>query len=470
VPHGEYQRHGEGETIVTTNDTALGRDLRRTVRGPVLIPGEEGFEQARQSWDRSVDQRVRAVVEAEDAADAAAVVGYTRLAGLSVATQASGHGATGALSDSILLRTRRMREVEIRPEQRLARVEAGAAWGEVLAPASKHGLTALAGSSPVVTTTGFTLGGGLSWFGRRYGLAANSVRAFDTIDACGAHARITAESDPELFWALRGGGGDFALVTAMELELYPAPQLYGGRIIWPAARATEVLAAFQEITAQAPDELSVWFSLMQFPPFPELPEPLRGLSAVVIDTAFLGGAGEGRALLSRFDGIAGQILDTRAPLTVAELGTICNEPTEPMPVLYRGELLNRLDEAAGPVLAAAAQGSVAPLAFLQVRHLGGAFARPAEGGGACGHFAEAYLVGMLGVPDSPGTAGAIKERQASLVRALTPYTSGRKPFNFLGHEETSSVAFPGGTLARLRDIKRSRDPEGVFRSNYPVFG
>jgi FAD/FMN-containing dehydrogenase len=451
------------------NDTiALATDLRRVTRGNVLVSGEEGFDVARLPWDRAVDQRVLAVVDPEDAADVAAVVSYAGLAGVGVATQPNGHAPAG-FDGAILLRTGRLRGLEIRPEERVARVEAGVPWRDVLSPAGKHGLTALAGSTDVVSATGFTLGGGLSWFGRRYGFAANSVRAFDVVDADGARSRVTADSDADLFWALRGGGGDFAVVTAMEFDLHPAPELYGGRILWPAARAQEVMAAFRATTATAPEELSVWFTLLQFPPFPELPEPLRGLSAVAVDVAFLGDSAEGRALLHRFDQIPGTILDTCGAVPVADLGSICAEPTDPTSAMLHCELLAGLDDAAAAaLLSAAGPGTVAPLVSVQVRHLGGALGRPSENAGACGHIAEPYLIGLLGVLAVPEMAGAIKERQASISKALVPYTSGRKPFTFLAHEERAAAAFPGDVLARLRDIKRRRDPNGVLRSNHPV--
>ncbi|WP_433414651.1 FAD-binding oxidoreductase [Microtetraspora malaysiensis] len=448
----------------------LGEDLRRTVRGRVLVRGDEGFDAARAPWDPAVEQNVLAVVEAEDAADAAAVTAAARLAGVGVAAQAYGH-APAAFEGAILLRTGRMRGVQVDAAARTARVEAGASWGDVLRAAGRHGLTGLAGSSPVVSATGFTLGGGLSWFGRAHGFAADAVRAFEVVDAEGERGRVTADSDPDLFWALRGGGGDFALVTAMEIDLYPAPSLYGGRLVWPAERAQEVLAAYRSVTATAPDELSVWFHLLQFPPFPSVPEPLRGLSAVTVEAVFLGDPTEGRALLRRFDSVPGVILDTRCALDVADLGDVCAEPTEPTPSLFRGELLTALDDAAATaLLASAGPGSVAPLAYVQLRHLGGALARPAKDVGACGRVAEPYLLGMLGVPATPEVAAGIRERQASIVRALTPHTSGRKPFTFLGHEEGAAAAFPGDVLARLRDVKRDHDPMGVFRANHPVLG
>ncbi|MEV7966385.1 FAD-binding oxidoreductase [Sphaerisporangium sp. NPDC088356] len=433
------------------------------------VPGDKGFETARQAWNLSIDQPVSAVVQVEDAADAAEVVRFAVRNGFGVAVQPSGHGATDGLDGEILVRTGRLGGVQVWPERRLARVEAGASWGEVLAEAGKHGLTGLAGSSPVVSATGFTLGGGLSWFSRRHGLAANSVRAFDVIDAEGAERRVTAESDAELFWALRGGGGDFALVTAMEFELYPAPKLYGGRMIWPADRAADVLAAFRDTTTQAPEDLSVWFALLQFPPFPELPEPLRGLSAVVVDVTFLGESDEARALLGRFDRIPGVIADTRGEVAPRDLGGICAEPTFPSPSMMRAELLGRFDDAAAEAfLSATAAGAGAPLTSVQIRHLGGALSRLAPDAGACGHIGEQYLVGALGITPTPEAMQAIRARQNELRLALARHTTGIKPFNFLAHEENAASAFPGDVLARLRAAKRHHDPLGVFRSNHPV--
>ncbi|MEV7807787.1 FAD-binding oxidoreductase [Microbispora sp. NPDC088329] len=442
-------------------------DLRRAVRGRVLVPGDDDFEAARLPWNRAVDQQVRAVVEIEDAADAAAVVRYAKQAGHAVAAQPSGHGATTRLDGTILVRTGRLRGVEIQPEQRTARVEAGVQWGELLSATGKHGLTGLPGSSPVVSVTGYTLGGGLGWFARRHGWASGAVRAFEVVDADGEALRVTADSDPDLFWALRGGGGDFALVTAMELDLHPAPLLYGGRMLWPAERAPEVLAAYREVTSTAPAELTAWFTMVKFPPLPQVPEPLRGLSGVAVDSTFLGGEEEGRDLLRRFEDIPGMMLDTRAVMPLDALGGICAEPTQPVPGAGRGELLTGLGDAVGADLLAAA-GDIAPLASVQVRHLGGAVSRPADGGGAAGPIAEPYLLGMIGPIMSPESGQAVAARLADIARAMAPHTTGRKPLTYLGGGETAVSAFDPDTLARLQEIKRRRDPAGVFRSNQSV--
>ncbi|GAA2596391.1 FAD-binding oxidoreductase [Actinomadura fulvescens] len=433
-------------------------ELRSTIKGRVLVPGDEGFEQATRPWNVSVAQPVDAVVDAADADDVAALVRHARLNGRTVLTQPSGHGATGDVEGTILLRTGHLDEFDVRPSERTARVGAGVKWGRVMEAASPHGLTGLAGSSPVVSVTGYTVGGGLSWFSRRHGFAADAVRAFDIVDAGGDRARVTADSDPDLFWALRGGSGDFAIVTAIEFDLFPAPRLYGGRLTWPGEKAPEVLAAFREVTAAAPDELAVWFDLLQFPGAP----PLAG-----VDFTFLGDAADAAGLLGPFDKIGGLLSDGRRVLPVAELGSITAEPTDPSPGSSRAELLTELtDDVAATLL----EEPIDPLLSVQLRHLGGALARPHENAGASGRITEPYLLYMLGIAATPERGAAARGRQAEIATALTAATSGRKPYTFLTAGEKAASAFSPAALSRLREIKRDRDPLGVFRSNFPVNG
>ncbi|MEU1726822.1 FAD-binding oxidoreductase [Nonomuraea sp. NPDC005692] len=431
----------------------IGDELRGVVRGTVLAAGDEGFEQARPPWNLAIDQPVQAVVEAADAEDVAALVRHAHLAGLTITTQPSGHGATGDTGEAILLRTTRLDHLHVNPAERVARAGAGVKWGRVQEAASEHGLTGLAGSSPAVTVTGYTLGGGLSWFGRAHGWAAGSVRALDIVDATGTRARITADNDPELFWALRGGGGDFAIVTAIEFDLHPAPDLYGGRMLWPAAMAPAVLEVYREITATAPDELTLWYDLLQFPGAAPL---------VAVDATYLGAGGDAETLMRPLEKVAGRLSDSRAVLPVAGLGGITAEPTDPGPGMSRAELLTGLTD---EVAAALLEQPIAPLLSVQLRHLGGALARPS--GLPAGHLAEPYALYLFGIPGQDGGA-AVRERMDRLTRALVPCTSGRKPFTFLAPGERAAAAFAPDDLARLRDVKRSRDPRGTFRSNFPV--
>lgn len=430
-------------------------DLRAALPGRVLLPGDAGFDLAARPWTLSVTQPVAAVAQAADAEDVAAVVDYARLAGVPVLAQPTGHGAAGGVDEAILLRTGGLDGVAIDVERRVARVGAGANWGQVQAAAGAHGLTGLAGSNPVVGVTGYTLGGGYGWFGRKYGWASDAVRAFDIVDADGLRRTVSADNDPELFWGLRGGGGDFAVVTALEFELFPMPALYGGRMVWPGARTAAVFEAFQEITADAPDALSLWFFRAQFPDAP----PMVG-----VDTAYLGESEQGRALLARLDAIEGRVQDTRGPLSPAEIGAITAEPTDPAPAIGRTELLTDLGDA---VIKTLIDEPVAPLANIQIRHIGGALARTRPDGGARGPVTEPYLAYLLGL-GLPQLADAVRGRRDEIVDALGAHSSGRKPFTFLSAGESAAAAFDDATLARLRALKQARDPQGVIRSNYPV--
>ncbi|WP_067971489.1 FAD-binding oxidoreductase [Nocardiopsis trehalosi] len=432
------------------------RTLRSALRGPVLLDGDPGFDAARRPWNRAVGQPVAAVARPVDADDAAAAVRHARSTGLTLAAQASGHGATGDVDGVVLLRTGALDGLSVDPVARTARVGAGVSWGRVQAAAAEHGLTGLAGSSPVVSVTGYTLGGGLSWFGRAHGWAADSVLAFEVVDADGVRSRVTADSDPDLFWALRGGGGDVALVTEVEFRLHPAPELYGGRMLWPIDRAPEVVDAFRRVTAAAPDRLTVWLDLLR--------PPGRPACAAVL-AAHLGPAAEARALLRPFDAVSGRLSDDRRALSPADLGAVGAEPTAPGAGVSRGVPLTGLDDAAAVLLA---EGPPAPLLRAQVRHLGGALAGPSDT--PYGPLAAPYGLHLLGVPAGPGSAAAVRAAQAAVVRGLGPAAAGRTPPTWLGPGESAADAYAPEALDRLRALKRSRDPRGVFRGNFPLFG
>jgi FAD/FMN-containing dehydrogenase len=430
--------------------SGLAAGLQRAVRGRVWLPGDPEFDSVRRPWNLAVEQPVEAVVEVADAADVAALVRYASAAGVGIATQPSGHGATGRTDGTILLRTSRLDDIEIDAPARRARIGAGVRSGALQAAAAPFGLTGLPGSSPVVSVAGVALGGGLSWFGRAHGWVADSVTAFDVVDAEGNQRHVSPSTDADLFWALRGGGGDYAVVTALELALQEAPQLYGGRVLWDGEHTAAVLDAYREITRTAPNELTVWFDRLHFPGGPPL---------VAIDVTYLGDEREARGLLTALDRLPSPLSDSRRTMTVAELGGITAEPTDPAPGESRCELLTTLDDdAAGALLAE----PIAPLLSVQVRHLGGALAEASDT--PHGPLTEPYAVYMFGAPSDPDSAAAIRAKQRTLATTLP--TSGRKPVTFLNPSESLADALPPDALDRLRRIKTERDPSGLFRSNF----
>ena len=211
------------------------RTLKALSSGAVVSPADSGYDEARAAWNLAADQRPAAVAIPHNDTDVAFAVAYAREAGLRVSVQGTGHNPLplGDMAGSLLIKTSRMRRVDIDPGARRARVQAGAIWSDVAGPANAHGLAALVGSSPDVGVVGYSLGGGIGYLGRKHGIATNSITAIELVTADGEHVRVDASHDPDLFWALRGGGGNFGVVTAMEFKLYPVSSLYGGWLIWP---------------------------------------------------------------------------------------------------------------------------------------------------------------------------------------------------------------------------------------------
>lgn len=438
-------------TIVSPATLSL---LRDAVRGEVWLPGDADFDRVHRPWNLAVAQPVSAVVEAADADDVATLVRFARSHALAVAVQPTGHGATGRAAGAILLRTSRLGGIEVDPVEMTARVGAGVRSGDLQRAAAEHGLTALPGSSPVVTVTGASLGGGLSWFGRAFGWMSDSIRAADVVTADGVARHITAVADAELFWALKGGGGDLVIVTALEVQLRPAPSVFGGRQLWAGEHAHEVARVFRDITASAPDHLTLWLEILHFP---------GGDPMIAIDSTCLGSEAEARALMAATEQLPAALSDSRATMSVADLGSITAEPTDPSAGQSRGELLTRLDDAA---LAALLDEPIAPLMSVQIRHLQGAFTQPSDS--PHGPLTEPYAIYMFGAPADEQAAEAIAQKQAHLVGSLP--VSGRKPMTFLHRSEKLSDALPEASIARLRALKTLLDPERRLRGNYAIPG
>jgi FAD/FMN-containing dehydrogenase len=456
------------ETDLSTLPLGIAAALDREVSGRIVTAADTEWDVERFGWDLHVDQRPLAVVHVTGVDDIVAAVRFAKRNGMSVTAQPVGHGATTAVDGTILLRTTRLRGLSVDVAGRTARVEAGVRWRDLNAALSGTGLTGLPGSSGDPSVVGYTLGGGLSWFGRKYGLAANHVRAVELVDPDGEHMHVTERSDPELFWALRGGGGDFGIVIAMEIDLLPAPAIYGGRLAWAAEQTVPVLRAFTEVAAAAPDELTLWAWLLNLPAAPFVPKPIQNCWSVVVDLTYLGTADEAEARLGPLRSVAGQApkIDTVQPVPLAAVGEIAAEPDDPLPLLHDTTLLTDFDGGAITALTEAVRvGDPSGLAVTELRRLGGALARPYEAHGAAGHVDEPYLLIYGGVVATPELADPISRLINGVSIAMGPYQAGRTVPNFASDAES---AYPPDVLARLAAIKRRRDPNGVIRSNRPV--
>ena len=442
--------------------------LRARCAGAVVGPLEDGYEQARQPWNVAVDQRPAAVAFPADAEDVAAVVAAARAAGARVAVQGTGHSADQLpdLSGAVLIRTTAMTGVEIDPDARRARVGAGVLWQDVTPAASEHGLAGVAGSSPDVGVVGYTLGGGIGYLSRKHGLACNHVTAIEVVTADGEHLRVDADHEAELFWALRGGSGRFGVVTALEFGLVDVGSLYAGGMFWPWERSAEVLRRWRDITLDAPAELTTMARILQLPPLPQIPAPLRGRALVNVQGAFLGTAEEGERLLAGLRELGPEI-DMFGQMPPAGLMRLHGDPEGPTPGLRESGLLDTLPGAAiDAAVEAAGPGSGSPLLVFELRHLGGALR---EAPAACGSLASLdgeYLMQTVGVPAGPEAAEAVRARGSRLAAALAPYGSGREYLNFAAHPVEASSAYPGDAIGRLDAARAVADPGDLFVTGF----
>jgi hypothetical protein len=444
---------------------------RADVTGRVITPEDPEYAGARLGWMVNIDQRPSAVLEVAGVDDVVTAVRWARDHGVAVTAQPNGHGARTTVDGTLLLRTRALDGITLDESRRTVAVGAGVKWGELCAVLDGTGLLGLVGSNPDVTVVGLALGGGVSWFTRAHGFTANSVVSFDVVTACGELVQVTRASDPDLFWALRGGGGDFGIVVRVELALFEAPDLYGGQLVWPVEQAPAVLRAFRDLALVAPRELSLWAHILHFPPLPEIPEPLRGRSFVNVAATYLGSAEMAERMIWSLRDAAPVAMDTMGPLLPSRLGEVAQEPSDPMPALEHSMLLDALDdEAIDALVAAVGDRERCPLMIVQIRGLGGAFADDNPAGGAVRPVAEPFQLMGIGIPASPELAAAIPHGFAALDAAVARVSSTHRLPNFTGSGQSDSAGYDADRLARLRAIKADRDPNGVIRSNKPVHG
>jgi hypothetical protein len=363
-----------------------------------------------------------------------------------------------------------MRGVAIDPEQRIARVEAGTLWLEVVEAAAPHGLAALAGSSPDVGVVGYTLGGGMSFLGRKHGLAANHVHAIELVTADGRLVRADRDHEPDLFWALRGGGGSIGVVTAIEFELLPITQAYAGILWYPIDRGAEVLHAWRELTQsdRLPDELTTVGRFLNLPTIPEIPEEVRGKSFVIVEAYHLGDPAQADELLAPLRAL-GPINDTIATVPIPALSHTHMDPEQPVPGAGDGLMLAELPpDALDALVEVAGADARFPLLSVELRHLGGEFrcARPEHG--ALASIEAQYAMYAVGMVPEPELEPPVLTQVQSVKQALAPWSARHMYLNFAETQRDPSTLWTEQAYHRLRRIKAAVDPDSVIRSNHPI--
>jgi hypothetical protein len=450
-------------TAIDGRDSVIGR------------PGDSAYDAATSVFNLAAPATPAAAVTARTIGQIRAAIRYADAGNLPVRVHTTGHGAPSArpMPGALLIRADLDGGVEVDAARRLARVPAGTRWGAVIDAAAAHGLAAPHGSSPDVGVAGYLLRGGVSCYGRRVGVAANSVRAIELVTADGELRRADASGDPELLWALRGGGGGFGVVTGVELALFPAATVVTGAAYWPAAHAGRLLPIWRRWTLDAPGEATTTLRVLNLPRVPEIPAVLSTGTVVCVDGAVLSPAGDPSGarryaddLLRPLRAVAEPILDTwrlAAPPAAAQAHM---DPAEPLPIFSDHLLLDELgDEGTAEFLRVAGPGSGSVLTSAELRQLGGALAAAAPEGGALSRLDARYAYIGSGVPFGPAGPDAIMERCAVVRAALRPWDTGRTAPTFVGSYQQPQRHLTRSQVRAVDRVRARVDPSGRFRAD-----
>jgi UDP-N-acetylenolpyruvoylglucosamine reductase len=446
--------------------------LMSALAGKIVTREDARFDEARRAWNLAIDQRPAAVAFPESAQDVAAAVLLARERDQRIAAQGTGHNAAplGPLEDTILVKTERMRAIEIDPVNRTARAEAGVLALEVVEAAARHELAVLAGSSPDVGVIGYTLGGGLSFLVRKYGLAASHVSSIELVTADGRLVRADRDNEPDLFWALRGGGGSFGVVTAIEFELLPLREAYAGILWYPIQRGREVLHAWRELTDSEwlPDELTTVGRFVNLPPIPEIPEQIRGQSFAIVEAYHVGDPARADELLAPLRAL-GPVNDTIGTVPMPALSHLHMDPEQPGPVVGDGVLVDGLPaEAVDAFVEVAGAGAQFALTSVELRHLGGELRRKRPGQGALSSLDAEFAMYAVGVVPAPELEAPTRAQVQAVEDAIAPWSARQTYLNLAETPRDAATFWTEQAYDRLRRIKAAVDPDNVIRANHPI--
>ena len=442
--------------------TQMSERLARQVAGAVYDGAEPAGVAEAAGFNTAVTHRPAVVVAARAAADVASAVRFAHDEGLAVAVQATGHGAAAVGDDTLLVSTQGMQGVQVDPVARVARVQAGVRWRAVIDAAVPHGLAPLSGSSSGVGVVGYTLGGGMGHLARRNGFAADHVRSVELVTAGGETRTVTAESDPELFWAVRGGQSRFGIVTGLEFGLVPVPAFFGGAMLYTGSAVEDVLHAWAAWAPTMPEEVTTSVALLRLPTIEAVPPPLRGVVSLAVRFGFTGSPDQGEALLAPLHRVAVPVLDSVGPMSYAAVDSIHMDPPEPLPAVTRGGLLHSMPtELVDTLLTVAGPSVDVPLVAAELRLMGGALGRPAPVPNAVAGRDGAFSLSVV-APAPPPLVETAHLVTSGVVGALAPWATGTSLVTFAGHGDDPASAWTPGVLERLRRVKQSVDPHDVF--------
>ncbi|MBV9231865.1 MAG: FAD-binding oxidoreductase [Chloroflexi bacterium] len=456
-------------------DSTRLQTLRARLQGNVLVPGDEGYDTARQTWDApTFDQHPAIIVLPAISADVQTAVNFAREYDLPIAVQGGGHGHPYPADGALLVNFANMTRLEINPETATARVEPGVKAGDVIAAAHLYGLAPLNGFASTVGIVGYLLGGGFGWLTRQYGPGAGSIRSAELVTADGQLLQVNENSYPDLLWGLRGAGGNFGIVTSLEFALYPVKEIFAGQVVYPIAQGKEVFNVYVQWVKALPDELTSAIRIMHFPPSPDHPPVLHGKSGIVVMACYNGGAKEGEALLQPMRTLGTPLLDTFATIPYSQVGTIAEDPHEAPPINYYigvGALRDVSPHDIDTMLRIAGNPA-SGIPMVELRHFEGALARQPEDAMPFGLRQAKFYLNALAVAPALDVLAERKRSIATMIQALQPSLTGEVLINALRTGNASldltRAAYSPANYRRLVALKDRYDPKNVFRFNHNI--
>ena len=457
---------------VAVSDSDIGA-LRGALRGSVLLPGEPGYDTARAIWNAMIDRRPGIVVQALGAADVIQVVNFAREHHAALAVRGGGHNIAGnaVCEGGIMLDLSRMRSVHVDPTARRARVEGGALLSDVDKETQAFGLAVPVGINATTGIAGLTLGGGFGWTSRKFGLTIDNLLSVDIVTADGTLCRADATHHPDLFWAVRGGSGNFGVVTSFEFQLSSlGPQVTAGLLLHPLAEAPSLMREYRRLVAAAPDELSVWLVLRKAPPAPFVPVDWHDKEVLIMALCYAGPMAAGEEAAAPFRALGKPIVDLVGPHPFVGWQAAFDPLLTPgVRNYWKSHDLKQLTDAAGDVLLDAVRRLPTSECEVFVGHLGGQINRVPTDATAFPRRDVEFVVNVHTRWRDPAQDTTCIDWARGLFNALAPHAMGSVYVNFMPADETDRIrgAF-GSNFARLAEAKRRYDPQNLFRLNQNI--
>jgi FAD/FMN-containing dehydrogenase len=460
-------------TIAPVLGEATLQELREAIRGEVVLPDDEAYAEASRIWNGAHDGREPAViVRCAGTADVIAAVGFARSNGLTIAVRGGGHSIPGfsTCDGGVVIDLSPMNDVRVDPEGRRAAVGGGAVWADVDHETQAQGLATTGGLVSSTGIAGFTLGGGIGWTMRKFGLACDNLASADVVTADGRLVHASEAENPDLFWGLRGGGGNFGIVTRFEFELHElGATIYGGPIFFPADHSEPILRAFREWSESAPDEITGLVNLTSAPPLPVIPEEWHGRKVVAFVAASTGPVEDGPALVRPIRELAEPIADLLGPIPYAGLQSLL-DPLWPKGIraYFKGTHLSHLDDALVDRLCEAHQAAPGGQCEIHVHQMGGAVGRVADSATAYPERSMSFVLNAVTGWNDPSAGASHTEWARHVVAAASDAATGRAYVNFLTEPDGARASYGEETYGRLVTLKRKYDPTNVFRRNQNI--